>query len=105
MKDIIGGLIAGIVLAIAQIYLLNGTQSMAITTVLLGTFIGWFHKDLNHGFINIVIFSIINFIIGALFFVYIAVQSGLWLQSLAIGAITGVIIAVIMKLGFKPKYD
>lgn len=105
MKDIIGGLLAGIIAGGIQMYFFNGTTAIVIASALLGTFIGLWHKNLNHGFMNIVVFGIICSIIGALFFIAIAAMSGLWGSSLATGAITGGIISVIMKLGFKPKYD
>ena len=42
-----------------------------IASALLGTFIGWFYKDLNHGFIGPPLFVIIGSMIGAFFLLFL----------------------------------
>ena len=104
MKNIIGGLITGGILGFLQIYFLSGTWAMLVASVLMGAFIGWFYKDLNHGFIGPPLFVILSSMIGALFFIILAIQSGFWANSLATGAVTGGIVGVVMELVFPPKY-
>ena len=104
MKNIIGGFITGGILGFIQMYFLSGTWSILIASTLLGTFIGWFYKDLNHGFIGPPLFVILSSMIGALFFIILAIQSGFWANNLMTGVATGGFIGVVMELVFPPKH-
>ncbi len=105
MRDIIGGFIAGIILGLIQLFLFDGNWLNVIIATLMGTFIGWFHKDLNHGFFvgcgGIIGLSVV---IGALFFIIVAASSGTWSHTILAGAITGGLIGILMKLAF-PRRD
>ncbi len=86
------GLIAGVILGVIEMFLFNGNWSMILMPALMGALIGFAAtKVRSAGIIGI------GAIVGALFFIAIAAQSGLWLDDIATGAITGGLIGIIMK--------
>jgi len=86
------GLISGIILGILQMTFLDGGVSFILLAGLLGLLIGFLNtKQSGLGLLPLATLA------GAGFYVLIAYQSGLWLDDIATGAITGLLIGLIIK--------
>lgn len=92
-KRIIIGLVAGALLGVIEMFLFKGSYALIIIPAILGAVIGFAQTQtlkLNQ--------YIVGAIVGALFFIVIAAQSGLWLDDIATGAITGLAITFLISL-------
>lgn len=95
-KRILIGAIAGIILGIIEKFLFKGGYELLIIPTLLGALIGFLHTQ------TLKINSyLLGAIAGALFFIVVAFRSGSWLDDIATGAITGLLIAFIIKILYK----
>jgi hypothetical protein len=90
-KKILIGLISGIILGVLEMFLFKGGAELIAIPAILGAAIG-FAQTQSLG-INKYLLGIIA---GAVFFVFIAMKSGLWLDDIATGAITGLVITLII---------
>lgn len=88
---IIGG-IAGLILGLVEKLLFEGGIEMLIIPAILGVVIAFI--SLQNLKIN---FYLLSALVGALFFVIIAIRTGLWLDDLATGAITGLVIGFLIQ--------
>ncbi|MBK8443608.1 MAG: hypothetical protein IPL35_09400 [Sphingobacteriales bacterium] len=92
-KRILIGLVSGLILGAIEMFAFNGGTSLLIIPALLGGLIGFLFTTsipLNR--------YVLGAIAGAVFFIAIAAQSGLWLDDIVTGAITGLLITFITGL-------
>lgn len=92
-KRLIVGVIAGLILGFVEKMLFNGGWEMLIIPAILGAVIAWAASQALK--IN---FYLLSAIAGALFFVLIALRSGLWLDDIATGALTGLLLGLLIQV-------
>lgn len=91
-KSVLTGLVSGLILGGIQMLLLNGGVTFLVLASILGALIGYL--SLRQTGMGILLLSAVA---GAIFYIVIAFQSGLWLDDIATGAITGLIIGLIFR--------
>lgn len=92
-KRIIVGLVAGLILGVIEMFAFGGGAIQAVIPAILGAIIGFVTtKNLPY---NI---YLVSALLGAGFFVLIALQSGNYLDDVITGAITGAVIAFLIPL-------
>lgn len=92
-KRIIVGLVAGLILGIIEMFLFKSGYMQAVIPAILGAIIG-FATTKNMPY-NI---YLVSALLGAGFFVLIAIQSGKYIDDIITGALTGAAIAFLIPL-------
>ncbi|MCB0515111.1 MAG: hypothetical protein R2798_02305 [Chitinophagales bacterium] len=93
-KRIIVGLIAGLVVGLIEMLLFHWSYALLLIPALLGALIGFVQTKTDAALNR----YLIGAAVGALFFIVIASQTGLWLDDILTGAITGAAITFIISL-------
>jgi len=91
-RNILIGLVAGLILGVVESFLFYGGSIMARPTIViavLGALVGFISTKIDHKST----FYVASAVAGLLFFFAIATQTGTYLDDLATGAITGFLIA------------
>lgn len=92
-KRILVGLVAGLILGIVEMFAFGGGYIQVIIPTILGGIIGYFTtRSMPYNS------YLVGALLGAAFFVLIALQSGKYLDDIITGAITGVVIAFLIPL-------
>ena len=92
-KRIIVGLVAGLILGIIEMFAFKSNYMQVVIPAILGAIIGFVTtKNLPYNT------YLVSALLGAAFFVLIALQSGKYLDDVITGAITGLVIAFLIPL-------
>ncbi|MGB0839238.1 MAG: hypothetical protein ACPGXL_03805 [Chitinophagales bacterium] len=92
-KKIIIGVISGLVLGVAEMLLFGGQIDWVIIPAVIGAIIGFASTKST---LKAPLW-LLGTVVGAAFFVIVAFRSGLWVDDIITGAITGLVIALIMQ--------
>ena len=97
-KQLLVGALAGLIFGVLSMFAFERNISVIILPLILGALIGFLTGKGVLG--NLGLYGAAA-AIGALFYIPIAMQSGLWLDDIATGAITGLLIGLLTNVSKK----